>query len=65
MSQNNLKLTSVELDEELLSSFKVRCIGDKFSLQKLVSRSIFLYLTDKEFRDRILNQINIKLKNDE
>ena len=65
MTQSNLKLTSVEIDETLLREFKLQSIRDKFSLQKLVSRSIFLYLTNKEFKTQILNQLNIKIEENE
>lgn len=66
MSQgSNLKLTSVEVDEHLLREFKVLCLKDKFSLQKLVSRSLYLYITDKDFRDKILTQYNTNLKDSE
>ena len=40
------KLTSVKVSEELFEEFKVLCVRTKFSLQKLVDRSIHLYLTD-------------------
>ena len=44
-----LKLTSVKLEEQLFEDFKVASIRKKFNLQKLVNRSIHLYLTDEEF----------------
>ena len=56
------KLTSVKVEEELLQQFKEQCIRHKFSLQKLVDRAIFLYLTEEEFKQRLHNQTNIKLK---
>ena len=40
-----LKLTSVKLEEKLFEDFKVASIRQKFNLQKLVNRSIHLYLT--------------------
>ena len=48
-----LKLTSVKLEEKLFEDFKVASIGHKFNLQKLVNRSIHLYLTDEEFAKRL------------
>lgn len=60
---NNMKkLTSAKVEEDLLQEFKEQCIKYKFSLQKLNDRAIYLYLTDKEFRDRLHNQTDIKLK---
>jgi hypothetical protein len=56
------KLTSVKVEEELLQEFKEQCIRDKFSLQKLVDRALFLYITQEEFRDKLRTQTNIKLK---
>lgn len=56
------KLTSVKVEEELLQEFKEQCIRYKFSLQKLADRAIFLYLTEEDFRQKLHNQTNIKLK---
>jgi len=56
------RLTTVRIDDSLFQEFKYRCVKDKFSFQKLASRCIFLYLTDKKFRSSIhnLNNINIE-----
>ena len=59
---NTKKLTSVKVEEELLQEFKEQCVRDKFSLQKLVDRAIFLYLTEEQFREQLRTQTNIKLK---
>lgn len=56
------KLTSVKVEEELLQEFKEQCVRYKFSLQKLVDRAIFLYLTEEEFKQKLHSQTNIKLK---
>ena len=56
------KLTSVKVEEELLQQFKEQCIRHKFSLQKLVDRAIFLYLTEEDFKQKLHAQTNIKLK---
>lgn len=58
MRNKDKKLTSVRLDPELYEQFKYQSLKDKFSFQKLASRTIYLYLTDKEFRQKILNQKN-------
>ncbi len=52
------KLTSVKLPHEIFKTFKIEAIKDKFSFQKLVERSMFLYLKDDEFRTRLLNTVN-------
>jgi hypothetical protein len=56
------KLTSVKVEQELFQEFKEECIRYKFSLQKLVDRAIYLYLTQEEFKQKLHNQTNIKLK---
>lgn len=61
MPQKNTKLTSVELDPILLQEFKAQCARDKFTLHKLLTRSIYLYLTDPVFRKQIRNQIHTTL----
>lgn len=55
------KLTSVKVEQELFQDFKEECVRYKFSLQKLVDRSIYLYLTDEEFKQRLHLQTNLKL----
>jgi hypothetical protein len=54
------KLTSVKVEQELLQEFKEECVRYKFSLQKLVDRSIYLYLTNEEYKQKLHNQTNIK-----
>jgi len=56
------KLTSVKVEEELLQEFKEQCVRYKFSLQKLVDRAIYLYLTEEDFKQKLHSQTNIKLK---
>ena len=56
------KLTSVKITQPLLDEFKVACLHDNFSFKKLADRAIYLYLTDKDFRNKIHKQNTIKLK---
>lgn len=58
---NNRRLTSVKVDEHLFEQFKDKCVEDVFTFQKLAERSIYLYLTNLEFRKKILNQTNTEL----
>ena len=58
---NKMTLTSVKVQSNLFEDFKVECVRRKFSFQKLADRSIFLYLTDEDFRKKINNQTNIEL----
>ena len=58
---DNRRLTSVKIDQYLFEQFKDKCTEDVFTFQKLAERSIYLYLTDQEFRKKILNQVNTEL----
>jgi hypothetical protein len=55
-----MTLTSVKVQSELFNDFKVECVRRKFSFQKLADRSLFLYLTNEDFRKQITNQTNIE-----
>ena len=55
------KLTSVKITQPLFDKFKMACLQDNFSFKKLADRAIYLYITDKEFRDKIHKINNIKL----
>ena len=62
MSQpKKMTLTSVKVQSKLFEDFKVECVRRKFSFQKLADRSLFLYLTNEDFRKQITNQTNIEL----
>ena len=55
------KLTSVKVQTFLFERFKDICYENNFSLKKLVNRGIYLYITDKNFRERINSQNQTKL----
>ena len=55
-----LKLTSVKLLENLYKKFKVFNLDDNFTLQKLVNRSMDLYLLDGDFKSKIHEYKNLK-----
>ncbi len=59
MVMNETKLTSVKLLKELYDRFKLTTINTKMTLQKLTNRSIDLYLTDDNFKDRIETYNNL------
>jgi hypothetical protein len=59
MDKKDMTLTSVKVQSELFEDFKMSCVKHKFSLQKLVDRTIHLYLTDDEFRKSIHNHNNL------
>ena len=56
-----MTLTSVKVQSDLFENFKIECVKRKFSFQKLADRSLFLYLTDEDFRKQINNQTNLEL----
>ena len=64
-AKKNMTLTSVKVKSDLFEDFKIECVKRKFSFQKLADRSIFLYLTDENFRKQITNQINLEIKENE
>ena len=57
-----MTLTSVKVQSGLFEDFKIECVKRKFSFQKLADRSLFLYLTDEDFRKKINSQVNIELE---
>ena len=52
------KLTSVKLLKELYKKFKSKTLDDEFTLQKLVNRSMDLYVLDEQFKDKIQSYNN-------
>lgn len=54
------KLTSVKIINELYRKFKEKAIHDDFSLQKLVNRSLDLFVYDEEFQKKILEYENLE-----
>lgn len=56
------KLTSVKITQPLFDKFKMACLEDNFSFKKLADRAIYLYLTDKDFREKLHKISNVKLK---
>jgi hypothetical protein len=55
---NKMQLTSVKVPEDLFEQFKIACVRYKFSVQKLTERSMYLYLTNEDFRKQIHNQLD-------
>ena len=54
---SDTKLTSVKIISELYSKFKVEAMKNEFTLQKLVNRSIDLYVEDDDFRNKMHERI--------
>ena len=55
-----LKLTSVNLLDNLYKKFKISNLDDNFTLQKLINRSMDLYVHDEDFRNQINEWENLK-----
>lgn len=55
-----LKLTSVKLLDNLYKKFKISNLDDNFTLQKLINRSMDLYVNDNKFRNQINEYQNLK-----
>ena len=53
------KLTSVKILKELYRNFKSKTFDDEFTLQKLVNRSMDLYVLDEDFRGKIQEYNNL------
>ena len=49
------KLTSIKLLQDLYKKFKIQTIDNKISLQRLTNRSMYLYVHDDNFRQKIEN----------
>jgi len=47
------KLTSVKILEDLYKRFKATTVNTKMTLQKLTNRSINLYLTDENYKNKL------------
>ena len=54
------KLTSVKIIDELYRKFKEKAIRDDFSLQKLVNRSLDLFVHDEDFAKSLLDYKNLE-----
>ena len=56
---NNSKLTSVKILEDLYKRFKQTTVNTKMTLQKLTNRSIDLYLTDENYKNKLETHDNL------
>ena len=56
---NNSKLTSVKILEDLYKRFKSVTVNTKMTLQKLTNRSIDLYLTDENYKNKLETYNNL------
>jgi hypothetical protein len=57
------KLTSVNILDDVYKKFKIKSINGSINLQKLVNRSIDLYMNDEKFRDMVNNHNGLSSSN--
>lgn len=55
-------LTSVRVQDVLFEDFKKEAIGQKITMRNLLERSMYLYLTDPDFKKIIHNQVHAHYK---
>ena len=55
------KLTSVKILEDLYKRFKSATVNTKMTLQKLTNRSIDLYLTDDNYKNKLETHDNLTI----
>ena len=53
------KLTTVKILYELYNNFKKETIENEFTLQKLVNRSMFLYVNDKNGYKKDIHNVTV------
>mgnify|MGYP003460957362 CR=1 FL=1 len=53
--------TSVEVPPILFETIKIEFLHKKFNFQKLVERSMYLYLKDEEFQKKIHNTLDTQI----
>jgi hypothetical protein len=55
------KLTSVHILEGIYKKFKINAIDGNINLQKLVNRSLDLYVKDESYRNKINNYTDLSV----
>jgi hypothetical protein len=61
-STKNTKLTSVKIINNLYQPFRIVAIdANGITLQKLVNRSISLYITDEEYKNKLNNYNKLQI----
>tara|TARA_A100001391_G_scaffold127451_1_gene87177 strand:- start:2448 stop:2657 length:210 start_codon:yes stop_codon:yes gene_type:complete len=59
-NQELWKLTSIKLLSEVYQSFKQQLRENDMTLQKLVNRSMYLFMHDKDFREKVSSESYLK-----
>ena len=58
---DEMKLTSVKILKSLYDKFKIVTVNTKMSLQKITNRSVYMYLNDDEFREKINSSEHLQI----
>ena len=61
MSQKETTLTSVKIFKNLYNDYKYMTVNNTMSFQKLVNRSVYLYLNDENFKQKIDETKDLKI----
>ena len=61
MSQKETTLTSVKIFKNLYNDYKYLTVNNTMSFQKLVNRSVYLYLNDENFKQNIDETKDLKI----
>jgi|TARA_Y100000004_G_C8671811_1_gene309580 hypothetical protein len=57
----NIKLTSVKLIRGLYNDFKAKTINSDITFQKVVNRTLSLYLTEESFKKRLDTEVDLSI----
>jgi hypothetical protein len=60
-NSENTKLTTVKILKGVYASFKKISIDTEINLQKVVNRSLNLYITDELFRNKVDKHIELQV----
>ena len=58
--KSKIKLTSVKIIHSVYNKFRHISLDDSINLQKLVNRSILLYIEDEDFRKKVDDYTDLK-----
>lgn len=61
MGKGKTKLTSVKLLDNIYREFRMISFQNGMSLQKVVNRAIYKYVTDVEFRNNVDNVTDLEV----
>ena len=57
----NIKLTSVKLIKGLYDEFKLKTVNSEMTFQKVVNRTLSLYLTEESYKKRLDEEVDLSV----